>query len=862
MNPHLFRAKSHGQSIPIIALIIVVLFAMVGLSVDVGNTYAENRSAVRATNAAALAGMDKVIRGGDDSGVATVIKASFLSNGITAQLNPTIALGPGERRILAYYLDSNGNPLGRSCTIGSCGAVPSNVTYIQIKTEGTVDTYFARVVGQPTLPVKAQAFAAQCSPVKGVYPIAVNAADLDDNGFIPPDPNAKDNHNNPEMLHYGTYYDPNYQGGLTQRRIYAKSNFGDPGSFSFMQWSSAPSAGSAQSLADMMTKDGNLDLRFDEVVLSPPIKNSSGVQNTTGWPDPNSNEVDGYPLAPHQLTDGDWIYANTGWSSSNDVDAAFDYHIANHTVLNLPIIDRTIGSGQNTYMHFARMGAFMLVGYSTQGGGNAYFDLVYVGAASKTACLNTNVNQGLKGLGMSGQVYVNPRWVDNQPPHQPIAYNIVLDVSGSMSWDFNGYGTYDSSNGSCSTCSVSNSIHGDVQCESTTNPNPSNLQFTDRCLGGQNSAWKNQNERRIWVAKNAIYNFINSMGTNDMMRVIGFSAPEQGAQATASASWVVASDQAAKDALITTVKNMGAYNNDPYKTAGGTPGPQGLDKASKMFLASNGYVKKAPNGADYKPVVIYLTDGVANYFLNGTENTARDICSSMSVAQALTTADPCQLGTTASGVERPISAMITIANTMKANVDGISIYAIGLAQVPQTGLPRVANDSSMFFAATTPGYVQSILNTIRDQVIGDTCTPSGGYAWLQKIDSAHTPASPPAPGVFGYAYVYDVGSSTPKYTLPIQHDTATGNLSFAIPPPDPSNPSSTGITPGNYEMQAYVLYKGNDGLTRQYDYFINPDSLKEASRIPFSVTSASTIGASVPIPPIFLDLQSTLSVCS
>jgi hypothetical protein len=832
MNTDLFRTKTHGQSIPIIALILVVLFA--------------------------LAGMDKVIRLGQDSDVASVIVASFLSNGISAQINPTIALGPGQRRISAYYLDSNGNRLG-ACTIGSCGAVPSTLTYIQIQTEGTVDTYFARLVGQPTLPVKAQAFAAKCSPVKGVYPIAINAADLDQNGFAPTsDPNAK----------YGTYYDSNYPDGRTARRIWAKTNFGDPGSFSFMQWSSANNAGSAQSLADMLKGDGNLDLGFDEVVLDPKITNSAGVQNKTGWPDPNSNEVADYPLVPHQLTDDDWIYGNPGWSSSKDVDAAFDFHIANHTVLNLPIIDKSIGGGGNTYMHFVRMGAFMLRGYSAQGGANAYFDLVYVGAANKTACLNTNVNQGLKGLGISGQVYVNPRWLVTQPPAQPIAYNIVLDVSGSMSWDFNGYGTYDGSNDKCDGCTSHKNITGDVQCESPTNPNPSNLDFTDRCIGGQNSAWKTENQRRIWVAKDAIYKFINKMGPNDMMRVIGFSAPAQGAQAAASAKWVVAGDQAAKDALITTVKNMGAYNGDPYKTDGGTPGPLALDTASKMFLASNGYVTKAPNGADYKPVLIYLTDGVANYFLDKTKNTARDICDSMSEALAINTADPCQIGTTAApnSKERPITAMITIANAMKSNVKGISIYAIGLAQVPQTGLPRVANDSSMFFSATSSGYVKSILDTIQAQVTSATCTPSGGYNWLQKIDSAHTPASPPAPGsgVFGYVYIYDVGGSVPKYQLPIQHDTATGKLSFAILPPDPNNPSSTGITPGTYEMEAYVDYKGDDGVTRQYDYFINSGgqgSTAEAHRVTFPVTSASTIGASVALAPIFLDLHSTVALC-
>ena len=141
--------------------------------------------------------------------------------------------------------------------------------------------------------------------------------------------------------------------------------------------------------------------------------------------------------------------------------------------------------------------------------------------------------------------------------------------------------------------------------------------------------------------------------------------------------------------------------------------------------------------------------------------------------------------------------------------------------------------------------------------------PSGDVQNRARAGWFRTPASPPAPGngVFGYAYIYDVGGGIPKYTLPIQHDATTGNLSFEIPPPDPSNPSSTGITPGNYEMEAYVDYKGDDGKTRQYDYFINPNSLSESHRIPVSVTSASTIGASVAIPPVFLDLQSSVSVC-
>src|SRR4029079_1376266 len=151
---------------------------------------------------------------------------------------------------------------------------------------------------------------------------------------------------------------------------------------------------------------------------------------------------------PHQLTPGDWIHGNTGSSGSNAIDAALQYHVDHRTVMNLPIIDQSVGTGQNTACHVVRMGSFLLVGFNLQGSqqNNNYFDFVYLGQAENKACLNTNVNQGLQGFGMNGQVYVNPRWKVTQPGAQPVAYNIVLDVSGSMSWDFNGYGTHDRSN--------------------------------------------------------------------------------------------------------------------------------------------------------------------------------------------------------------------------------------------------------------------------------------------------------------------------------------------------------------------------------------------------------------------------------
>jgi hypothetical protein len=70
-----------------------------------------------------------------------------------------------------------------------------------------------------------------------------------------------------------------------------------------------------------------------------------------------------------------------------------------------------------------------------------------------------------------------------------------------------------------------------------------------------------------------------------------------------------------------------------------------------------------------------------------------------------------------------------------------------------------------------------------------------------------------------------------------------------------------GLTLGAYEMEAYVDYKGNDGVTRQYDYFLDPNSLTTAHRITFAITSASLLGHSVVLPPIFMDLQPNVSLC-
>jgi len=187
-----------------------------------------------------------------------------------------------------------------------------------------------------------------------------------------------------------------------------------------------------------------------------------------------------------------------------------------------------------------------------------------------------------------------------------------------------------------------------------------------------------------------------------------------------------------------------------------------------------------------------------------------------------------------------------------------------LAYVDQTGLTQVASDPSFFYTAAQPAQLEAILNDIQSQVAGSTCIPAGGNQWVNTVDAAHLPDPSTFPNlsdtVVGYTYIYQANSATPLLTLPIQRDPATDKISFLLPPPDQAHPNA-GIAPGTYEMMAYVGYKGNDQISRQYDWFINQSTLTGASRITFSVTSSSLGGPIFPLDPLFLDLAPTAKVC-
>jgi hypothetical protein len=225
------RRRSKGQSLPLIALMIVVLVAMVGLSVDVGNTFQEERQAVSASNAASIAGMNTVIRrGASDTNklVYDSIVNSLNANGIQIAAD---GVATGEQlRLEAIYIDPQGKPIGSVTPDGN--KIPNNIGYIQVQLSGTVDTYFARVVGRSDLPVAASAYAGQCALGDGVYPIAVDKNLLDGTKFKKTEDLDGDTipDNKWRVIQSGQYR------GYTARQIFVHDGTQQPGSFGFLRW--------------------------------------------------------------------------------------------------------------------------------------------------------------------------------------------------------------------------------------------------------------------------------------------------------------------------------------------------------------------------------------------------------------------------------------------------------------------------------------------------------------------------------------------------------------------------------------------------------------------------------------------------
>ena len=133
--------RARGQTIVIFAISLVALVAVVGLVIDGGNAYAQQRRAQNGIDAASEAGTVQLARkmmGVEatntmaqwDTLVLGSVQAAATANGITTVLTPD-------------YVDIDGVVLG---PVGT-GVIPANTAGVHAKGERRFDTYLAGVVG-------------------------------------------------------------------------------------------------------------------------------------------------------------------------------------------------------------------------------------------------------------------------------------------------------------------------------------------------------------------------------------------------------------------------------------------------------------------------------------------------------------------------------------------------------------------------------------------------------------------------------------------------------------------------------------------------------------------------------------------
>ncbi len=139
-----------GQVLVLFAILITILLAFAGITVDIGRQVAERRHVQTAADAGALAGCRALIQGDSDATAASVARSVALANlgHSPAGAAATIADPP-------QYEDEDGNGVIEAHELTS-GIVIAGTT-VRVAISSVVDTTLARVVGVSTLETGARA---------------------------------------------------------------------------------------------------------------------------------------------------------------------------------------------------------------------------------------------------------------------------------------------------------------------------------------------------------------------------------------------------------------------------------------------------------------------------------------------------------------------------------------------------------------------------------------------------------------------------------------------------------------------------------------------------------------------------------
>jgi hypothetical protein len=167
----LFRSQQ-GQSIVLVAAVMMGLLALAGLAIDGGNAFLQRRRLQNAADASALSGTRVLAHlistcedgdSGDDAQVVQTVNEFSASNGFPAS---------GDTTINAWYVNADGERRGQ---VGA-GAIPESATGVEVQIKATISSYFLQVVGirTSTLGAEATAMTGKVTQLAGgILPIAV-----------------------------------------------------------------------------------------------------------------------------------------------------------------------------------------------------------------------------------------------------------------------------------------------------------------------------------------------------------------------------------------------------------------------------------------------------------------------------------------------------------------------------------------------------------------------------------------------------------------------------------------------------------------------------------------------------------------
>ena len=374
-------SKAAGQSIVLIAVLIVVLVAFVGLSVDVAHTYAEQRRVQQAANAAALAGMNAVATKRTNATVQADIQRALAANGI--DFNAATQQYRFESSYVLYG-DSTLYPISSF----NQSATPNNVERVVVRVEERVDTYFARVIGRRDLPAIADGYGCIGPYNLGVYPVGipmtlstqtygsgpnaqrhrkfrswVHGRNPEGQGEILPNASGSD------WTNWHTYVDSPYRQPEYVMIPIANQNEGLPGIHNaWLTWESGTNSSNA-TLDAALWFPGSLTTggtTFTEVA-NPPNGSANG-------PTPGEMEIN------------DWTDGDTGARASLTAGQSnpLGDHVTRRNTMILPMYSEsgTYGGGNgNRAFRIGKMGMFRLVDAHLQGNGK-FIVLEYLGESN------------------------------------------------------------------------------------------------------------------------------------------------------------------------------------------------------------------------------------------------------------------------------------------------------------------------------------------------------------------------------------------------------------------------------------------------------------------------------------------------